>query len=736
VVDFTWLHLTDLHQGEPCADGLWPTIRDLLLDDLKKIHKLTGPWDLLVFTGDLTHGGKELEFKALDEFIQQLLSSLAPSSKPFVVTVPGNHDLVRPNPGAHQVTAKDLDPLFWTNPTCSGRKVIADAFQNYSDWCKTQKEDRRPQEFTAGCLPGDFSAVVEKDGIRLGLVGLNTAYLQLAAGDYEGRLALDPRQFHFACQSDGISWCRNADYVLLLTHHPPSWLQENCRKNFLSDIYTPERFAAHLYGHMHDPFATVENAGFNFPRRFLQGRALFGMKQWGDHQQRSHGYMVGRIHVGTEETNLRIWPRHAELTMAGTWQFHPDFRFPLDDDSRTKPVTIGSSRRRDSLGPTLPPSFATCQRRAIEACRLFDFQRDIELERLFVRPVVRAAPGNVLFPYLRREPTREDADVVLDKLLDSDTERVVFIRGRAGSGKSTLLRHWALKLLGTDRFKPVYLALRNLMPASTAPLTVDDMGRCFSLTVPGLGEDLARAPFRFDRSDMHWIFLCDGLDEMLPLLRPRFLHWVESISHSAHIVVATRPGVIHQYPLGSKEYELSDFSIDQVASFVQQWFANMPELGRELLAALEKHKTLSEVAVVPLLLACLCVDVETRSEVNYPVSLREVELLTRVVEVLIDRWDAARARRPPDQRRIALGMAVFTDLARRAERNPILTFRELTEAVDRYSGDCGARDFIQTITENGRLIQGIPETGYSFGHPIFFDYFCAEALHKEATKAR
>jgi 3',5'-cyclic AMP phosphodiesterase CpdA len=54
---FNWLHLTDLHLGMAGQKHLWPNIRDIFYDDLRKPHKQCGPWDAVLFTGDLVQRG-------------------------------------------------------------------------------------------------------------------------------------------------------------------------------------------------------------------------------------------------------------------------------------------------------------------------------------------------------------------------------------------------------------------------------------------------------------------------------------------------------------------------------------------------------------------------------------------------------------------------------------------------------------------------------------------------------
>src|SRR5262245_36838401 len=96
---FRWLHLTDLHQGNEAAEWLWPGVREIFFDDLEKLHARCGPWDLVLFTGDLTQRGSPEEFGALNQTFGALWDHLrALGSNPALLAVPGNHDLARPSP--------------------------------------------------------------------------------------------------------------------------------------------------------------------------------------------------------------------------------------------------------------------------------------------------------------------------------------------------------------------------------------------------------------------------------------------------------------------------------------------------------------------------------------------------------------------------------------------------------------------------------------------------------------
>jgi 3',5'-cyclic AMP phosphodiesterase CpdA len=94
---FRWLHLTDLHHGMPDQRRRWPNVREIFYEDLAAMHDRSGPWDLVVFTGDLTQRGSAEEFDALSETLDDLWVYLGRlGSVPRLLAVPGNHDLVRP----------------------------------------------------------------------------------------------------------------------------------------------------------------------------------------------------------------------------------------------------------------------------------------------------------------------------------------------------------------------------------------------------------------------------------------------------------------------------------------------------------------------------------------------------------------------------------------------------------------------------------------------------------------
>ena len=281
---FSWLHLTDFHYGLKGLGHLWPTLRAPFLDSLQALHDRSGPWDAVFFTGDLVQAGKSDEFTRFQaEVLAPLWQKLTElgSGNAVLLAVPGNHDLFRPNPSDDDPAADRLlqaggfqgvEDKFWDQPAGSYRRVVHNAFAAYSAWWKTAPG--KPGSVNEGLLPGDFSTTLACGSRRISIVGLNTAFLQLAGGDYQGRLVWDARQLH-ALRAVGVDvWTQQHDVCLLLTHQGPDWLTPEARKHGDSEIAPAGRFAVQLFGHQHEQLFVEQISRQISDRRELRKCAL------------------------------------------------------------------------------------------------------------------------------------------------------------------------------------------------------------------------------------------------------------------------------------------------------------------------------------------------------------------------------------------------------------------------------------------------------------------------------
>jgi predicted phosphodiesterase len=361
MTSFSWLHITDLHQGMPEQKETLSDIRSALLRDLETdLFNKCGPWDLVLFTGDMTFKGDKQEFKDLERFLGDLWKVFERKKcNPRLLAVPGNHDLARPTEASAKTLRNWDDEVrqdFWNNPQSPFRAVVNNAFSNYSTWWENQKY--KPSGIQEGDLPGDFSYTLVKDDAKLGILGLNTSFLQLEGGDYYNKLALNIQQFNNALplqegteqREDRRDWINNHNVCLLLTHHPLSWLNPTSQSDLQQRIMGAG-FAIHLHGHMHEPrIMSVAESGSE-TKLYCQGRSVFGMEYYDTYiddviegkikkQERrpSYGYMAGRISLKNMKGSLTFWPREVR-ELPTKIKIAPDHQcFDLVNDERTNPV--------------------------------------------------------------------------------------------------------------------------------------------------------------------------------------------------------------------------------------------------------------------------------------------------------------------------------------------------------------------------------------------------------------
>ena len=338
-----WLHFSDLHFGLDHQGWLWPRVKHDLFRDLERVAgDLGGGWDIVFFTGDFTQRAGSDEFRLLGKELTELWAVLSKGGiTPTLCAVPGNHDLVRP--AKDSAVAKALTQLwsvdselrrtFWYDRVCECREAVDEFFRNYSEWIA-----HPPVQMitgTPGALPGDFSATFEKGGIKLGIVGLNCTFLQIADGDYKGKLDLHVSQLNQVCDGDPIRWLKDKTAAVLLTHQPPSWLSPEAHQHFRQEIYPPGRFLAQLCGHQHEPEAFETSEAGAAPRRLRQVPSLFGLENWAGPTptKRIHGYSAGQYIFEDVEGLERLLPRTAVAGRHGGLNLAPDHSYTLQSDN-------------------------------------------------------------------------------------------------------------------------------------------------------------------------------------------------------------------------------------------------------------------------------------------------------------------------------------------------------------------------------------------------------------------
>lgn len=350
---FNFLHFSDLHLGNKSLNHPWPDLEEKLFSDIGYLIQESGPVDIVLLTGDLVQTGDRAEFDLVDKLLGSMWNKLGGfGCRPLFLAVPGNHDLRRPAKKDPTILSllklwhdeENVYDPFWEDPESPQRAAINAAFLNYVNWW--DNAPNRPETLRNGLLPGDFSATLEKDGFRIGFLGLNSAFLQLEAGDFSGKMALNTSQFNAACNGRGPDWAEAHDICILMTHHGPEWLNERAKSALRGEIYTPGRFAFNLFGHLHHPQPVILAKDLSVSRLWLQGASLFGMEHWGEAggNARVHGYQLGQFQFEPGSLRFRIWPRVAQKTEMGISGFIPDERYDLQKGAIVTPSLLLKQR--------------------------------------------------------------------------------------------------------------------------------------------------------------------------------------------------------------------------------------------------------------------------------------------------------------------------------------------------------------------------------------------------------
>lgn len=335
----SWLHLSDLHFGLDSEGWMWPRIKTEIFKDLERLGSSTNGWDLVFFTGDLVQRGEAKEFDALNKELEALWKVLEKFGKtPLLCTVPGNHDLERPSPDSAITKTlsklwhldEDLRTKFWKDPTCEYREAIKRHFQSYTNWLS--KPPVPMLESQAGILPGDFSSIYRKGSLSLGIIGLNTTFLQISREQGKGSLDLHVSQLNAVSNGDPDNWVKQNTVSILLTHQPMDWLNNLGQDHFKQDIYPPGRFFAHYCGHQHDPdIHELSQAGAN-SRRLRQAPSLFGLEHYDNGKyERIHGYNSGQFVFDKHTMFERLWPRICIKARHGGLHLAPDYTYALSE---------------------------------------------------------------------------------------------------------------------------------------------------------------------------------------------------------------------------------------------------------------------------------------------------------------------------------------------------------------------------------------------------------------------
>lgn len=719
-----WLHLSDLHVGSPGRASWWRVREDFWRSLESVAVKVGGPPDLLLFTGDLVWKGSRKQYDDLDRFLDALrehLGRVFGHADPLLLPVPGNHDIARPEGGSlrrelallkrydemSDDDVRDLREQIWTRRDPS---PVAKVFAEYTKWFRRRvlKDwKRRGVPHHVSFFPGDWSVRFERDdGFCLGVVGLNSAWVQYTGGDFLRKIQLPAEQFEAAFPNGGdgpLTFLERCDRKLLLLHHPPEWLSPAALRVFKRDVYPTRRFDLCLHGHMHEGRSSYEGLAEGNARAWFQGYSLFGMEHWGDpeKEQRAFGYAFGAIEPNGR---IRLWPQTVGLRRDGTEAFDVDTSMgerDRDDAVVLRQPDPASGARPD--GVLVAPLVASRVRKAEEdeyrEWALSRFQRlsmvglgsgdlALEFDDVYVplrvhANVARAAVDGL--DVLACRTAGVSGDVELHQIFElAGAQRDLVVFGEPGAGKTTVqkkLLHEALSKgaasLGLSAATlPVFLSLRRLTRERLRQPFHRYLQAELEWHADWAGSRVRFAPDLCERlwERGHLLLLLDGLDEIAdPSLRADVADHLCAILPDARkrgvrTVLSTRfagYGGAVVLDEGFVALEVRALDRNQVRQLVRTWFplarraqatsaergaaaeAQGREEAEQLLERLESEEYASQKLKVlegtPLLLTLLCAVVLRGGRIPED----RAQFYDECLRVLLGRWTEAKRIAPP-----------------------------------------------------------------------------------------
>ncbi|MGE5343057.1 MAG: metallophosphoesterase [Candidatus Omnitrophota bacterium] len=327
----TWLHLSDLHIGNPSTEWKANRILQKLQDDFKQVQAEHGlKPDLIFFTGDAVWGHTEKEgkpiieqYKEAAEFFDDVRKCFTPEvPKENFFIVPGNHDVNRSkraetirlylgaleNEERGKINAK-LSELI---------RVKGEIWQEFMERLADYRQFLKDNGYIHCLTDPDrivYSAQRNIHGIEIGIAGLNSAWSSHRDGE-KGKLRL-AGEWQINTLSDPLG---SAHIKIALMHHPFNWF--NSAEDPSVKIKMENYFNLFLHGHEHLVWVesvekgitrisagacygdTIEEMGYNFTRISIEGTKLSGNVYLREYKKLGEAWIPGIIPGKTDGSGI------------------------------------------------------------------------------------------------------------------------------------------------------------------------------------------------------------------------------------------------------------------------------------------------------------------------------------------------------------------------------------------------------------------------------------------------
>ncbi|MNK71207.1 3',5'-cyclic adenosine monophosphate phosphodiesterase CpdA [compost metagenome] len=307
-----WIHVSDFHFGKSSFDQEFTSKQ--FISHIREKSESQGAPNFIFITGDVANAGKEEEYELFANYIfYPLLEIFGDDFAENILVVPGNHDLnQKHNSGFSKQKFLKMETTSF-HPTiegAAGRKMVAERFEIF---CKHAAISNAGSFLDEN---GAFSIECEIEKKKVGIVGINTAWLCDGDGDYE---ALTPGIQILRAALEKIP---HSDLKFVLGHHPLEWIHQSHR-SAIKSIFAANH-VIYLHGHMHaENFSNQLNGSGDFVS--IQAGAAWQAPEGGKWK---NGFMWGEIDSEFSTISLRpySWSLDNQCwTLDGT-RFHENYQ--------------------------------------------------------------------------------------------------------------------------------------------------------------------------------------------------------------------------------------------------------------------------------------------------------------------------------------------------------------------------------------------------------------------------
>ena len=239
-----WLHLSDFHMGKD--NYAQKNILKKIHHHMKEQKEKGFLPDMIFITGDIANTGRKDEYSVfVEEFLLPVIDIY--DTLPKVYIVPGNHDIDREKCGVAALSLYDVPQksLTFFDANADGLKKRQEIFQRFSEFRNGLALDEELCFSVENIFKEEafFYNIWEKESHKIGVVGINTAWLSNSDSDKE------KLSFGKGIVEEALQKLEGCDYRLVLGHHPLSWLREGQRSQ-ISALFAKYK-VIYLHGHMH-----------------------------------------------------------------------------------------------------------------------------------------------------------------------------------------------------------------------------------------------------------------------------------------------------------------------------------------------------------------------------------------------------------------------------------------------------------------------------------------------------